>query len=85
MRKTLPSVLTVALNVHMTTRGSAERDPKEQELDILVLREVEHTWKPTYKDGKSIDFDNAVLHLVRVTIHEAGHALTSEVYGLEDD
>ena len=72
------SVLSVALDVHMATTGAAECPPESQEKDILALREVESTWRPTFKDGTNRDFDNAVLHLIRVAIHEAGMAANSE-------
>ena len=61
----------------MTTVGSAERHPNEQEDDVTALREVEATWK----NHGICDFDDAVLNLIRVAIHEAGYSLTSETYG----
>lgn len=74
------SVLTLALDVHMTVNGSTDRDPIKQERDILALREIEHAWK---NEG-ICDFDDAVLALVRAAITEAGYATIKETYRTPD-
>jgi len=66
------SVLTLALDVHMTTHGSIERGNFEQERDLLALRQIESTWT---NHGRC-DFDDAVLSVVRAAIAEANEKKT---------
>jgi hypothetical protein len=61
------SVLSVALDVHMTVTGSTERNPDEQERDIKALREIVSTWDNRF----ACEFDEAVLSLVNAAIKES--------------
>jgi hypothetical protein len=70
------SVLDLALDIHMHSRGSCERDPVSQKYDLRALREVVHT----RDTNNSCPFDDAVLHLLRTTIHEADYARTKDTY-----
>jgi hypothetical protein len=67
------SVLSCALDVHMTVRGSLERPPQEQDDDIRALRAVVAAWCP---DGATA-FDEAVLSVLRAALAEAGVADTA--------
>lgn len=61
------SVLQVALDVHMTARGSLSRDQVQQERDLAALGAVIATWK----NPGVCDFDDLVLKLVCAAVAEA--------------
>lgn len=62
------SVLSCALDVHMTTTGSYERSVFDQREDIRVLVYVLKHWREPLHFTK--DFDNAVKNLIVTTINE---------------
>lgn len=62
------SVLSCALDVHMTTTGSYERSKADQKQDVKVLIYVLQHWRASLHFTK--DFDDAVRNLIVTTINE---------------
>ncbi len=73
------SVLSCALDVHMTTTGSYDRDPEYQKQDVKVLLYVLKHWRESLHFTK--DFDEAVKNLIITTIHEFSFSETSKMIG----
>jgi len=61
------SVLSLALDVHMTARGTLERPVEDQEQDVVLIREILKSWH----DGDGCAFDELVYTLLRVALREA--------------
>lgn len=62
------TLVSCALDVHMTASGAFERSSKEQNDDIRVLRAIIDSWKPGIQ--KYEKFDNAVKNLITAALDE---------------
>ena len=67
------SVLAIALDVHMTNTGSAERGEADQKRDLKLLRHVCESWKANVA-GVGAAFDSQVLSLLLQALLEADEA-----------
>ena len=61
------SVLSVALDVHSTARGSLERGMDAQTEDVRALRRIVETWS----NAGACNFDELVLKLIQESLVEA--------------
>lgn len=62
------TVVECALDVHMTTNGSAERSREDQNDDVEALVHVLMKWKPGLPQNER--FDNAVRALICAALAE---------------
>jgi len=63
-----PNLLQVALDVHMTSRGSFDRPAEDQARDVKTLEDKLKKWSG---HGKGDAFSDAVRDLLIVTVNEA--------------
>jgi hypothetical protein len=62
------SILSCALDVHMTTSGSYERSREDQLKDVKVLQYIIDSWRESLKLTKR--FDDAVLGVIITALQE---------------
>lgn len=73
------SVLSCALDVHMTTSGSYDRSYEDQKRDVKVLIYVLKSWRESLHFTK--EFDDAVRNIIKTTINEFSLSETIRMIG----